>query len=46
MVMKKFVVSQIKQTNSIKFGNYDKLNENGLIPENSLVEIWILFLVR
>ena len=26
------------KTNSIKFGNYDKLNENGLIPENSLVE--------
>ena len=26
------------KNNSIKFGNYDKLNENGLIPENSLVE--------
>ena len=26
------------KTKSIKFGNYDKLNENGFIPENTLVE--------
>ena len=25
-------------TKNIKFGNYDKLNEFGLIPENTLVE--------
>tara|TARA_Y100000389_G_scaffold28434_1_gene24339 strand:- start:5708 stop:9478 length:3771 start_codon:yes stop_codon:yes gene_type:complete len=26
------------KTKSVKFGNYDKLNANGFIPENSLVE--------
>ena len=26
------------KTKSVKFGNYDKLNENGFIPENTLVE--------
>ena len=37
--MKKLGVSLIEQkTNSIKFGNYDKLNADGVIPENTLVE--------
>jgi DNA-directed RNA polymerase II subunit RPB2 len=26
------------KTKGIKFGNYDKLNENGFIPENTLIE--------
>ena len=27
-----------KKTKNVKFANYNKLNENGIIPENSLVE--------
>ena len=27
-----------KKTKGMKFGNYDKINENGVIPENTLVE--------
>ena len=26
------------KTKGMKFGNYDKVNENGVIPENTLVE--------
>ena len=36
--MKKLDVSQINKKSSMKFANYDKINENGVIPENSLVE--------
>ena len=30
--------ADIKRTKGIKFGNYDKLNENGIIPENMRIE--------
>ena len=30
--------ADIKKTKGIKFGNYDKLNENGIIPENMKIE--------
>ena len=37
--MKLFVANQIQQKRkSVKFGNYDKLNSQGFIPENTLVE--------
>ena len=37
--MKKLDVSQIKRKQKgIKFGNYDKLNDQGIIEENTLVE--------
>ena len=37
-VMKLFDVNQTHKTKGIKFGNYDKINEQGFIPENTLVE--------
>ena len=30
------------KTKNIKYGNYDKLNEHGFIPENTLLEIVML----
>ena len=34
------------KTKGMKFANYDKLNENGVIPENTLLKIEILLLVK
>ena len=36
--MKKYVVNQTHLLQNIKFANYNKLNEEGVIPENTLLE--------
>ena len=36
--MKKLDVKQIGKTKGMKFANYNKLNDKGVIPENTLVE--------
>ena len=37
--MKKLDVNQIQsKTKGMKYGNYDKINSKGIIPENTLIE--------